>query len=67
LADATSFAEAMLSFTDHLATLAGAVAMHKKKLTDEFGFSEMAAESMCIHVHMKMVELMCITPPILRR
>lgn len=57
------FTEALLGFTDHLSSLAGAIALHKKKLIDEFNFSESAAEAMCIHVHMKMVEIMCMPAP----
>lgn len=60
---AASFGEAIMEFTESLATVASAVAGHRDKLIKDHNFSEGAAEAMAIHIHMKMVELMCMPAP----
>ena len=60
------FGVAMMNFTEHLTTLASAIAGHRDKLVNEHHFTEGAAEAMAIHVHMKMVEIMCMPAPFRR-
>lgn len=59
-----NFAVALMNFGEHLADLAAAIAAHRDKLINEYNFSTPAAEAICVHLHSKMVEVMCMPAPL---